>query len=73
MRIYMKTFNEFDALKEKVIAKHFPVKDFIDDSVVGEVVNKAFNLAWEDCHSDGEVSVSQKFDDLMDLIKPLID
>lgn len=69
----MKTFNEFEALKNQCITKHFQVKTHIEDSVVGIAVNKAFNLAWEDCHSDGEVSVSQKFDDFMDLIKPLID
>jgi len=69
----MKTFNEFDELKAKLITKHFPNKTWVDDSVVGNAIEKAFNLAWEDEHSEGEVMVAQKFGELIDIIKPLID
>lgn len=64
--------DELKALKHKLIIKHFPNRKFLDDSIVGNAINKAFLIAWEDAYADGEDAVAQKFDDLMDIIKPLI-
>ena len=64
---------EVEALKKHLIEQFFPNKNWIEDSIVGVSVEKAFNLAWERGHSGGEFEIEQEFRDLVDIIKPLID